>query len=337
MKILKNIGVDWRDRRLIKTLYMNQEAVVKVNGDLSEPGEIGRGVRQGCLLSPLLFSLYVEMMMEEAMEESEEGVKVGGYLLRDVRFADDQGMVANTEKGLQKIMDRLNDTAKAFDMKINVDKTKVMKVSRNGGEINISIDEQKVEQVSKFKYLGAWITEDGRSEVEIRTRIGMAKDAFNKRKELLTRGMSKEVKKKIVKTVIWSVALYSAETWSLRKEDIRRIEALEMWIWRRMERISWTEKITNEEVLRRVGEKRSMVETIVRRKKNWIGHIMRGDGLMKEVMEGKMEGKRGRGRKRIGMIDELMENKQYGDLKRRAEDRQGWRVWLPGTCRVAEH
>ena len=102
-----------------KTLYMNQEAVVKVNGDLSEPGEIGRGVRQGCLLSPHLFSLYVEMMMEEAMEKSEEGVKVGSYLLQDVRFADDQGMVANTEKGLQKIMDRLNDTAKAFDMKIN--------------------------------------------------------------------------------------------------------------------------------------------------------------------------------------------------------------------------
>ena len=65
----------------------------------------------------------------------------------------------------------------------------------------------------------------------------MAKDAFSKRKELLTRGMSKRVKK-IVKTVIWSVAMYSAETWSLRKEDIRRIEALEMWIWRRMQRIS---------------------------------------------------------------------------------------------------
>ena len=65
----------------------------------------------------------------------------------------------------------------------------------------------------------------------------MAKDAVSKRKELLTRGMSKRVKK-IVKTVIWSVAMYSAETWSLRKEDIRRIEALEMWIWRRMQRIS---------------------------------------------------------------------------------------------------
>ena len=68
-----------------------------------------------------------------------------------------------------------------------------------------------------------------------------------------------------------------------------------------------------------------------------IGHKMRGDGLMKEVMEGKMEGKRRRGRKRIGMLDELLENKQNGDMKRRPEDRQGWRVWLPGTCRVAKH
>ena len=126
-----------------------------MNGDLSEPGKIGRGVRQGCLLSPLLFSLYVEMMMEEAMEKIDEGVKVGGYHLRDVRFADDQGVVASTEKGLQKIMDRLNEMAKAYDMKINVNKTKVMKVSRNGGVINIVIDGQKIKQVSKFKYLGA--------------------------------------------------------------------------------------------------------------------------------------------------------------------------------------
>ena len=86
-----------------------------------------------------------------------------------------------------------------------------------------------------------------------------------------------------------------------------------------------------------MGEKRLMVERRIRRKKNWIGHIMRGDGLMKEVMEVNMEVKRGPGRKRIGMIDDLIEKEQYGDMKRRAEDRQGWRVWLPGTCRMAEH
>ncbi len=84
--------------------------------------------------------------------------------MRDVRFADDQGMVASTERGLQKKMDRLNDTAKSYDINIIVNKTKVMKVGRNGGVINILVDGQKVDQVSKFKYLGAWITEDGRSE-----------------------------------------------------------------------------------------------------------------------------------------------------------------------------
>ena len=129
IEILKRIGVDWRDRRLVTKLYMNQEAVVRVNVDLSEPSEIGRGVRQGCLLSPLLFSLYVEMMMEEAMEEVDEGVIVGGYRLRDVRFADDQEIVASTERGLQKIMDKLNDTAKSYDMMINVNKVKVMKLA----------------------------------------------------------------------------------------------------------------------------------------------------------------------------------------------------------------
>ncbi len=188
--------------------------------------------------------------------------------MRDVRFVDDQGMVASTEKGLQKIMNRLNESVKAYDMKINVNKTKVMQVSRNGGLINIVIDGQKIEQVSKFKYLGGWITEDGRCETEIRTRIAMPKDAFSKREELLTREISKAVKKKIVKTVIWSAALYCAKTWLLRKEDIKTIEALEMWIRRRMERISWTEKKTSEEVLRRVGERRTMLETIVWRKKN---------------------------------------------------------------------
>ena len=125
MQILKQIGVDWRDRRLIRDLYMNQEAFVRVNGELTEPGIIGTGVRQGCLMSPLLFSLYVEEMMKEAMIDLDKGVQIGGNWLMDVRFADDQGMVASTEQGLQLILDKLNESAKQYDMKINAKKTKV--------------------------------------------------------------------------------------------------------------------------------------------------------------------------------------------------------------------
>ena len=128
----------------------------------------------------------------------------------------------------------------------------------------------------------------------------MAQAAFNRRKESLKKKINRELKERIVKTVIWSVALYASETWTLQKEEMRRINALEIWFWRRMEKISWTEKRTDEEVLKPLGEKRRMGEVIVQRKKNWIVHIIRHDGLFKQVIEGSMEGKRGRRRPRMG-------------------------------------
>src|SRR5258708_24765701 len=143
----------------------------------------------------------------------------------------------------------------------------------------------------------------------------MAKDAFNKRRELLRRNMSLGTKKRIIKAVVWSVALYGCETWTMKKDTTQRLMALEMWIWRRMERVSWMDKKTNEEILHAVGEERSLVRTIVNRKKSWIGHILRGGGLLKDVIEGRMEGKRVRGRKRMGMLDVLMES-DYEKLKR---------------------
>src|SRR6266853_5658664 len=148
MECLTKLQVDWRDRRLINELYMRQDALIRIAGGESEPGIIGRGVRQGCPLSPLLFSIYAEMMMIDAMEEIDEGMRVGGELLKDIRFADDQAMVASTEEGLQRIMNGLTNTARLYEMKVNAKKTKTMLVSkRPGREISIQIDGQNLEQV----------------------------------------------------------------------------------------------------------------------------------------------------------------------------------------------
>ena len=131
--------------------YMRQEAVVWTVDEDSDPGVIGRGVRQGCPISPLLFSIYAEVMMIEALEDMEEGVSVGGQLVSDVRFADDQGMVADIEMGLQRIMNKLNDTAKNFGMKINVQKTKTMVVRwGGGGVVKITVDGKRIEQVKSL-------------------------------------------------------------------------------------------------------------------------------------------------------------------------------------------
>src|SRR6478609_9384910 len=110
----------------------------------------------------------------------------------------------------------------------------------------------------------------------------------------------------------------------MRKEEINRLNAFEKWVWRRMGMVSWMDKRTNEKVLSSINEKRRSIKTIWNRKKNWIGHVVRGDGLMKLVLEGIMEGKRPRGRPRMSIIDNVLDE-TYGDMKRKAENRENWR------------
>ena len=161
-------------------------------------------------------------------------------------------MIAVRPFALQK-MDALNRKANEFGMKINVKKTKAMVVSKNEVKtVNIVVDEKSVEQVERFKYLGSLISQDGRCITDVKSRIAMAKEAFNRRKELLTKRMNIELKKKIVTTVVWPVALYGCETWTLTKEECRRLEAFEIWVWRRMQKVDWKERKTND-IRRKIG------------------------------------------------------------------------------------
>ena len=105
---MERIEVDERDRQLIKNLSLRQRVVVRVKGMNSGPGLLGRGVRQGCPLSPMLFNTYIQQLIIEAMENVEDGIHVGGQLVNAVRFADDHAMAASANAGLKRIMNSLN-------------------------------------------------------------------------------------------------------------------------------------------------------------------------------------------------------------------------------------
>ena len=153
----------------------------------------------------------------------------------------------------------------------------------------------------------------------------MGKESFNKRKILLIKNFNRELKKRIVKTTVWSVSLHTCETWKLKQNNIKKLEAFEMWLGAKIEGIKWQDHITNEEVLNKVGERRSLINTITRRQKNWIGHVLRGNNLIKKLIEGRLYGKKRRGKPRHQMLDFIMERKAYVEMKRLAQDRKSLR------------
>jgi hypothetical protein len=122
-----------------------------------------------------------------------------------------------------------------------------MRISRQPSPVTIMIDQKQPENVECFKYLGSVLTHNGTCTCEIKSRIAMAKAAFNKKKTLFTNKLDLNLRKKLVKCYIWSMALYGAENWTLRAADQKYLESFEMW--RRMEKTSWTDHVRNEEVL----------------------------------------------------------------------------------------
>jgi hypothetical protein len=139
-----------------------------------------------------------------------------------------------------------------------------------------------------------------------------------------------ELRKKLVKCYVWSIALYGAEIWTLRAMDQKHLKSFEMWCWRRMEKISWTDHVRNEEVLLRVKEQRNILHKVRKRKATWIGHILRRNCLLQRVIEGKIQGEievtARQGRRRRKLLGDLKERRGYSHLKEETVDYTMWRA-----------
>jgi hypothetical protein len=120
MQILKGIGIDWRERRLISKLYMTQSVKIRLDQGETRSVKIRRGVRQGCCLSLIVFNLYSEYLTKEAIEGFGD-FKIGGQVIRTVKYADDLVLLAREEKVLQGMVDRLSEIGRRYGMEMNVE------------------------------------------------------------------------------------------------------------------------------------------------------------------------------------------------------------------------
>jgi Reverse transcriptase (RNA-dependent DNA polymerase) len=184
---------------------MEQTVVIRIDGKDSEAAKIGRGVRQGCPMSPKEFNIYIVALMNKAMENEKkwrQGRRTNCVRCEICLRSSNGGQY---QRSLQRIMNSLHKTSEEYGMKVYLKKSIVMQISRNEGrKITIKIYGEQLEHVTQFNYLGSTITEDCKSSSEMRRRIILGIEAFNKNEELLPGKLELVLKKWLMKTLIWN-------------------------------------------------------------------------------------------------------------------------------------
>jgi len=157
---------------------------------------------------------------------------------------------------------------------------------------------------------GSYVTDDGYSGNDIKIRIGQAKSVTNNMDDVWkSKELGTKLKVRLAKALVWSVALYACETWTIKKQEERMINAFEMWLWRRVINVKWTERKTNEWVREQVGvtEERGMLNEVKMRKIRKYGHWKRrGASLVLTTIEGETDSRGRVGRRRVEWMDNII-------------------------------
>ena len=305
-KVLEEYGVKGRLLRAIRSLYKKSEGCVRVKDELSSWFPITQGVRQGCVMSPWLFNVFMDKIVREGMENFVGGVKMSTTEVSVVLFADDVMLLTERKEDMEANLRELKKAMSYWGMKIHWGKTKVMMVSRKGEECKVCVDGEEIEQVQNMKYLGAILSADGTCEEEIEQRVGAAARVIGAmRKEVLERKeLKKATKMRVYNAIVLPTMLYGSETWTVMKRHESRLGATEMAYLRRVEGVTRMDQVRNADVREAVGQEEVM-EKVKRKQRAWKEKLeqMEDSRLVKKVYTEEIAGKRPRGRPRKKWID----------------------------------
>ena len=338
-KILQAYGFPQKVINILKDMYADNQCCVRHDGQHSDWFHVKTGVRQGCVISPVLFLVVIDWVMRRATADRPRGLVWGlTARLEDCDFADDIALLSHTQKDIQEKTNRVDQIARSVGLKIHPNKTKIMKL-KNRSATKTSIRGADLEEVQDFKYLGSYISADSDIEREISTRIGLAAAAFNKLRNIWKSSLLQtKTKLKIYRSNVPSVLLYAAETWRTNKKLESRLRGFEGRCLRRILRIRWEQCVTNREVSRRTGIN-NIVEEVRHRRWKWLGHVLRMNKNRHPhaALRWAPPGKRKRGRP-LGMWRRTNEEemkaagKTWNEVSWLAQDRDGWRKFVGALC-----
>ena len=183
--------------------------------------------------------------MRTALEGFEGGVKFGGTRITNLRYADDTTLICSSRVELIELLKRIKEASEEKHLLLNTKKTKIMVVDRERKSDEFVIDGQQIEEVKQFEYLGSMINNSGDSTTEIKRRLAIARTTVQGMSSIWkSRGLSIDLKVRLLRATVFSIATYGCESWAMTKNDRKRVDAFEMWCYRRLLRVTWKDRRT---------------------------------------------------------------------------------------------
>ena len=226
-KIMKDLRIPDHLTCLLRKLDAGQEATVRTGHGRTDWFQIGKVVRQGCILSSCLFNLYEESSMRNiGLEEAQAGIKTAGRNINNLRYADDTTLMAKCEEELKSLLMKVQEESEKVCLKLNIQKTMIMASSPI---TSWQIDGKTTETVVD-SFLDSKITSDGDCSHEIKRCLLLGrKIRINRDSILKSREITLSTKVRLVKAMVFPIVMYDCESWTIKKAECQRIAAFELW------------------------------------------------------------------------------------------------------------
>ena len=279
---------------LLRNLHAGQEATVKIGHGTTAWFKIEKGVYQGCILSPCLFHLYADYIKWNArLNDSQAGIKIAGRNINNLKYADDTTLMAERKDKLKSLLRKVKEESAKAGLKLNIHKTKII---ASNPITSWQTDGGTMKTLTDFLFLGSKITADGDCSHEIKRCLLLGrKPMANLNSIFKSRDVTLPTNVCLVRTMFFPVVMYGCESWTIKKAERQRIDAFELWCWRRFFRVPWTARRSNRSILKEINPEYSLEGLMLKLKLQYFGHMMRrANSLQKILMLGKIEGRRRR-------------------------------------------
>ena len=215
--------------------------------------------------------------------------------------------MAESEEELKSLLMKVKEEREKVGLKLNIQKTKIM---ASGPITSWQINGEKVETVADFIFLGSKITADGDCSHEIKRHLLLGRKVITNLDNILkSRDITLTTKVHLVKAMVFPVVMQGCESWTIKKAEHQRIDAFELWCWRRLLRVPWTARRSNQSILKEISTECSLEGLMLKLKLQSFGHLMRrADSFEETLILGKIEGGRRRGQQRMRWMDAITDS-----------------------------